>query len=264
MGDTLSKITNNILNLVTSISLLLLVYSLFILRGIQPEGYTINIYEQLPFHFYLTLLLCYLSACVLLLAYRKISAVLILLLVHITVLIIPYMLGYVSVGRGEEFSYIGLAGQSALSDPSGFSSLSPTGPLLVSALSLISGLETWVLSYFLPVFFSIMFITGMFLFYRIFMSREKLVSVAFLSSLIPYFGHFQASTSPYYLCFCLVPLYLFVLRNALSDKNRAMGCLPSFHVAFDSVSPSFHFCILGLFFPVPYLFEHNIEARISP
>ena len=135
MGDTLSKITNNILNLVTSISLLLLVYSLFILRGIQPEGYTVNIYEQLPFHFYLTLLLCYLSACVLLLAYRKISAVLILLLVHITVLIIPYMLGYVSVGRGDEFSYIGLAGQSALSDLSGFSSLSPTGPLFVSALA---------------------------------------------------------------------------------------------------------------------------------
>ncbi|MCO5383099.1 MAG: hypothetical protein NHB15_14325 [Methanosarcina barkeri] len=149
----MSKITNNILNLITSISLLLLVYSLFILRGIPSEGYTSNIYEQLPFHFYLTLLLCYLSACVLLLAYRKISAVLILLLVHITVLIIPYILGYVSVGRGKEFSYIGLAGQSALSDSAGFSSLSPTGPLLVSAMSLISGLETWVLSYFLPVFF---------------------------------------------------------------------------------------------------------------
>ena len=138
MGDTLSKITNNILNLVASISLLLLVYSLFILRGIQPEGYTINIYEQLPFHFYLTLLFCYLSACVLLLAYRKMSAVLILLLVHITVLIIPYMLGYVSVGRGDEFSYIGLVGESGLS---GLSNLSPTGPLFVSALALVSGME---------------------------------------------------------------------------------------------------------------------------
>ena len=102
MGDTLSKITNNILNLIASISLLLLVYNIFTLRGIQPEGYTANIYEQLPFHFYLTLLLCYLSACVLLLAYRKMSAVLILFLVHTAVLITPYMLGYVSIGRGEE------------------------------------------------------------------------------------------------------------------------------------------------------------------
>src|SRR5450759_3010182 len=133
MGDILSKITNNILNLVASMSLLLLVYSLFILKGIQPEGYTINIYEQLPFHFYLTLLFCYLFACALLLAYRKMSAVLILLLVHITVLIIPYMLGYVSVGRGDEFSYIGLVGDSGLS---GLSNLSPTGPLFVSALAL--------------------------------------------------------------------------------------------------------------------------------
>lgn len=222
-GDTLSKITNNILNLTTSISLLLLVYSLFILRGIQPEGYTTNIYELLPFHFFLTLLFCYFSACVMLLAYRKLSAVIILFLVHITVLITPYMLGYVSVGRGEEFSYMGLLGENVLFD---LSNLSPTGPLFVSALALVSGLETWVLSYFLPVFFSILFIIGMFLFYRAFMSREKLVSVAFLSSLIPYFGHFQVSTFPYYLSFCLVPLYLFVLRNALAAKNRGMAvCL---------------------------------------
>jgi hypothetical protein len=31
-------------------------------------------------------------------------------------------------------------------------------------------LEKWVLSYFLPVFFSIMFITGMFLFHRLFLT----------------------------------------------------------------------------------------------
>jgi hypothetical protein len=244
MGDILSKITNNILNLVASISLLLLVYSLFILRGIHPEGYTINIYEQLPFQFYLTLLFCYLSACVLLLAYRKMSAVLILLLVHITILTIPYMLGYVSVGRGDEFSYMGLVGESGLS---GLSNLSPTGPLFVSSLALVSGLESWVLSYFLPVFFSIMFITGMFLFYRIFMSREKLVSVAFLSSLIPYFGHFQVSTSPYYLSFCLVPLYLFVLRNALSNKNRAMSVCSLLMILLIPLAHPFIFAYLALF-----------------
>lgn len=244
MGDALSKITNNILNIVASISLLLLVYSLFILRGIQPQGYTINIYEQLPFSFYLTLLFCYLSACVLLLAYRKMSAVLILLLVHITILITPYMLGYVSVGRGDEFSYMGIAGESGLS---GLSNLSPTGPLFVSALALISGMKSSALSYFLPVFFSIIFVTGMFLFYRVFMSREKLVSVAFLSSLIPYFGHFQVSTLPYYLCFCLVPLYLFVLRNALSGKNRAMFICLLLMIPLFPLADPFIFAYLAIF-----------------
>jgi len=247
MGDTLSKITNNILNLITSISLLLLVYSLSILRGIQPEGYTVNIYEQLPFHFYLTLLLCYLSACVLLLAYRKISAVLILFLVHTAVLIIPHMLGYVSIGREEKFSYIGLAGQSPLCDLSGFSNLSPTGPLLVSALAQVSGLETPALSYFLPVFFSIIFIAGMFLFYRIFMSREKLVSVAFLSSMIPYFGHFQTSAASCYLTFCLIPLYLFVLRSALSDKKKAMAVCLLFMMPLIPLAHPFIFAYLVCF-----------------
>jgi len=226
----LSILNNKILNLITSVSLLLLVYSLFVLRGIQPEGYAVNIYEQLPFHFYLILLFCYLSSCFVLLAFRKISAVFSLILVHIIVLIVPYMLGYASVGRGDEFSYPGLAENAGVFGSSGlsaFSDLSPTGPLLVSALSLVSGMKAQALSYFLPVFFSIMFIAGMFLFYRGFMSREKLVTVTFLSSVIPYFGHFQVSTVPYYLSFCLIPVYLLLLWNAISDNNRkaAIVCL---------------------------------------
>ena len=241
----MSKITNNILNFVTSISLLLLVYSTYIIRGTQSEGYVINIYKQLPFHFYLTLLFCYLSACVLLLAYRKISAILILLLVHIIVLIIPYILGYVSPSRGDEYLYIGLVGKNEFFC---FSNLSPTGPLFISALALITGLEKWVLSYFLPVFFSIMFITGMFLFYRIFMNREKLISVAFLSSTIPYFGHFQVSTSAYYLCFCLVPLYLFVLRNALSGKNGAIYICSLLMILLIPLAHPFIFIYITFFF----------------
>lgn len=230
MGDTLSKLNNKILNLITSISLLLLAYSLFILREIHPEGYVVNIYEQLPFRFFLILLFCYLSACFLLLAYRKSSAVLVLILVHIIVLITPYMLGYASVGRGNDFLYPGLSintGISGIPYLSAFSNLSPTGPLLVSTLALASGIGVQALSHFLPVLFSIIFITGMYLFYRGFMSREKLVSVTFLSSVIPYFGHFQASAVSYYLTFCLVPIYLLLLWNAISNKNRTamIACL---------------------------------------
>jgi|GEM_PF-381270 len=221
-GDTLSVLNNKILNLIISISLLLLVYSLFVLREIQPEGYAVNIYEQLPLHFFLILLFCYLSSCSVLLTSRKIEAVFPLMLVHIIVLIVPYMLGYASVGRGDEFSYPFLTNTEVFvsSGPSAFSNLSPTGPLLVSALSQISGMKEQALSYFLPIFFSIIFITGMFLFYRGFMSREKLVMITFLSSVIPYFGHFQFSTVPYYLSFCLIPIYLLLLWNLISDKNR--------------------------------------------
>jgi hypothetical protein len=255
----LAKITNSMLNSVASISLLLLVYSLFILRGIQPQGYTINIYEQLPSHFYLILLFCYLSASILLLGYRKMSSVLILLLVHTIVLIFPYMLGYAAIGRGNEFPYIGLAGAGALSD---FSNLSPTGPLLVAALALISGLGASALSYFLPVFFSIIFITGIFLFYRGFMSREKLVAVAFLSSLIPYFGHFQFSTSPYYLCFCLVPLYIFALRNAFSSKNGKMAICSLLMILLIPLAHPFIFAYLACFSAFVFLSIKSLKPGI--
>jgi hypothetical protein len=154
------------------------------------------------------------------------------------------MLGHISVGRGEEFSYMGLVGESELF---GLSNLSPTGPLFTSALVSVSGLEPWVLSYLLPVIFSILFITGMFLFYRAFMSREKLVLVTFLASLIPYFGHFQVSTFPYYLCFCLVPLYLFVLRNALAAKSKKMAVCVLFMIPLLPLAHPFIFAYLICF-----------------
>lgn len=247
MGDTLSKTTNNILNLITSISLLLLVYSLFILRGIQPEGYAVDIYEQLPFHFYLTLLLCYVSACVLLLAYRKMSAVFILFLVHTAVLITPHMLGYVSIGRGEEFSYLGLAGQGSFCNLSGFSNLSPTGPLLVSALAQVSGLETSALSYFLPVFF----------FNNVYYWNVPVLSDLYEQgkiglnsfSLLAYsiFWPFSDSSVPYYLCFCLIPLYLLVLRKVISDKNRAMAVCLLFMIPLIPLAHPFIFAYLACF-----------------
>jgi hypothetical protein len=60
------------------------------------------------------------------------------------------MLGYVSVGRGGDFSYMGLVKDCRIFS---LSNISPTGPLFVSPLALVSGLEPWILSYFLPVFF---------------------------------------------------------------------------------------------------------------
>jgi hypothetical protein len=107
---------------------------------------------------------------------------------------------YVSVGRDGEFSYMGLTGDDWLLS---ISNSSPIGSLFISPLALVSGLDPWVLCYFLPVFFSIMFISGMFLFYRAFMNREKLLLVTFLSSLIPYFGYFQVSHFPIICAFAL-------------------------------------------------------------
>ena len=79
------------------------------------------------------------------------------------------------------------------------------------------------------------------------MSREKLVSVAFLSSIIPYFGHFQTSSVSYYLTFCLIPLYLFLLRGALSDKDRAKAVCLLFMMPLVSLAHPFIFAYLACF-----------------
>lgn len=153
--DTLQKGTNRILSLLTSISLLLLVYGLFVLEEIPVEGYAASIYDQLPLRLYLILLFCYIFSCILVLSCRNKKTIIILLLIHFTVLMIPYMLGYVSIGRCGEFSLMRLTERGLFDHPgsSVISNLSPTGPLLVSALGLVSGLGRQTLSYFLPIFF---------------------------------------------------------------------------------------------------------------
>ncbi|AKB30451.1 hypothetical protein MSSIT_3732 [Methanosarcina siciliae T4/M] len=246
----MQKGTNQILSLLTSISLLLLVYGLFILEEIPVKGYAASIYDQLPLRLYLILLFCYISSIILVLSCRNKKTIIILLLIHSTVLMIPYMLGYVSIGRYGEFSLMGLAENRGLfdhPDSSVISNLSPTGPLLVSALDLVSGLGRQTLSYFLPILFSIMFITGMYMLCRTYISREKLVGVVLLSSFLLYFWHFQFSTFPYYLSFCMVPIYLFVLRKAILDENRKMLISFPFMIALLPLAHPFIFAYLICF-----------------
>lgn len=65
--------------------------------------------------------------------------------------------------------------------------------------------------------------------------------------MIPYFGHFQTSAAPCYLTFCLVPLYLFVLRSVLSDKNMAMAVCLLFMIPLIPLAHPFIFIYLACF-----------------
>ena len=98
---------NQIFTLLSILCLVLLSRNLFILRAILPVGYVVNIYSIFPLSFYLSLITCYFIATFLVLNGKKIIGTLILCLNHIEILIIPYMLGYYSMGRADDMSYIG-------------------------------------------------------------------------------------------------------------------------------------------------------------
>lgn len=79
------------------------------------------------------------------------------------------------------------------------------------------------------------------------MSREKLTLTAFLCSTVLYFGHFQTSAASYYLTFCLVPLYLLVLRSVISDKKKAMAVCLLFMMPLIPLAHPFIFAYLVCF-----------------
>jgi hypothetical protein len=173
----------------------LTIHNFSILLFHQPLGYVVDIYSVLPFSLYGALILCYLISSIVLLSGQGIVkkfGILLLILNHMVVLLIPYMLGYYSMGRYDDMSYIG-----EYLHISKFGSINndwdiyPGSLVFGAVLSIISGLPANGAAFVMPVVFSFIFIGGLFLCCRFFLKDDMLVNIAILSSFILYLGSYN-------------------------------------------------------------------------
>src|SRR5690606_7752072 len=98
------------LKLFLTVGFVLVALNILALFYHQPAGYVVDIYSQLPPFFFWTALLCYLIAAFAVFlghANGRMLGALLLALNHAVILLIPYMLGYYSMGRADDMSYIG-------------------------------------------------------------------------------------------------------------------------------------------------------------
>jgi len=218
---------------------LLATYNIFILLFIQPPGYVVDIYSALPFSFYVAAILCYLiSASVLLLNSSKLraSCILLLTLNHLVILSIPYMLGYYSMGRADDMSYIG---EYLHISKTGFISSSwdiyPAAHIIGAFLSTISGLTANKVSFVIPPVFSFMFIAGLCLCCWFFLKKPMLVNIAVIVSFIFYLGRYNFLNTPNALFFAYMSLYTFILFRYIKNpvtENSIILLIPTLLVPF--------------------------------
>nr|WP_209631200.1 hypothetical protein [Methanofollis sp. W23] len=203
---------------------ILIIHNFLILYSHQPQGYVVDIYSVLPLSFYGASILCYLISSLVLLSNRgsaKKYGILLLILNHATILMIPYMLGYYSMGRADDMSYIGEYVHISNTGAINGWDIYPGSLILGATLSIISGIPANGAAFVVPFVFSFIFIGGLCLCCRFFLREEKLVNIAVLSSFIFYLGPYNFLNVPHALFFAYMPFFIFVLSRYIKNIDSA-------------------------------------------
>jgi len=211
-----------------AIGFFLIVHNFLVLYFHQPRGYVVDIYSVLPLSFYGASILCYLISSLVLLSDQgsaKKFGVLLLILNHLTILSIPCMLGYYSMGRADDMSYIGEYVHISKTGAIDGWDIYPGSLILGAVLSVLSGLPVNGAAFVMPVVFSFVFVGGLCLCCRLFLKEEMLVSIAVLSSFIFYLGPYNFLNVPHALFFAYMPLFIFNLSWYIKRPRFATAAL---------------------------------------
>lgn len=192
---------NDLFTLLAIFCFSLLIRNLFVLKFVQPVGYAVNIYSMFSFTFYLSFILCYFIAAVLVLNKNTKLGFFILCLNHLEILLIPYMLGYYSMGRADDMSYIGEYLQIVNSGHFAAWDIYPASHSIGAFMSLLSGIEAHYVSFIIPIVFSFIFIVGIYLLSRELISQPTVCSLVIVSSFILYIGIYNFLNVPHALFF---------------------------------------------------------------
>jgi hypothetical protein len=206
----------------------LVVYNLLVLFFHLPTGYVVDIYSEFPPPFFGALILCYLFAAFALFSGHEIGkklGALLLVLNHAVILLIPYMLGYYSMGRADDMSYIGEYASIANTGSISSWDIYPASPILGAALKALTGLPANGAAFIIPIVFSFIFIGGLYLWSRFFLKEEKQIQIALLASFVLYLGPYNFLNVPHALFFAYMPLYLFSLSRYIQNKSISNAML---------------------------------------
>jgi hypothetical protein len=145
------------------------------------------------------------------------------------------MLGYYSMGRADDMSYIGEYLHISKTGSIAFWDIYPATHILGAFLSLISGLAVNEVAFVIPPVFSFMLIAGLCLCCWFFMKDTKLVNIADIASFIFYLGRYNFLNTPYALFFAYMSLYIFILFRYIKNpvtENSIMLLISTIMVPF--------------------------------
>ena len=222
-SPTLGNVVNQrILKCLVIVGFFLVLLNLITLLTLEPKGYIIDIYLGIPNIFFYSLIVCFLFGAIVLILGNKTNrklGILLLILTHLTILIVPYMMGYYSMGRADDMSYIGEYLHIANSGNIASWDIYPASLIFGAVMTIIPGLELNYVSFLIPIIFSFIFIIGLILFSRLFVSSRCLLDIVILSSFILYLGPYNFENTPNALFFAFIPLFIYVIFRYLRSPT---------------------------------------------
>lgn len=213
---------SNIIKLLLTLGFCLISINFLILFLQRPSGYVVDIYSVLPIIFNISLTLGFLFGTVALLFARGVIqkfGVLLLILNHSAVLAIPFMLGYYSMGRADDMSYIGEYLQISGSGQIGNFDIYPASHIIGASVSIVTSIAPNTTAFILPFIFSFLFIGGLVLCCRSFLENQDLINIAIPASFILYLGPYNFLNVPHAFFFAMMPLALFVIMRYIRDTR---------------------------------------------
>ena len=201
----------------------ILIYNLLTLHHYPPGEYNIDIYSQLPIFFWTGVIFVYFISCALILQQDKtlkiIGSVCIIVNFCVIYLILPELGSYV-YGPSDELTHIGRMNFYLLDGYIDHTDIYPATTILYLSTSIFTGLGNREISFILPAFVNLLFITGTIAFSNKIINFPHHIFYIFIPcSFILYFGHFHFSNVPQYTYFTLIPLILYILFSYLTQKN---------------------------------------------
>lgn len=246
----------------------LLILNIRILNSVTPIGYSLDIYSQINEKFWLTSVLVYFLGCVLILQKEiliKRAGIFFLVLNYVITFFVPYKLMYYTYGTSDELYHIGEFKNIINNGIVDSSNIYPTTHIIYSLISSVCSLNPNVVSLTLPLFFSLLFILGIYLLSKQFLVFEpESLEIVIPVSLIYYFGHFHFSNVPNYTSLTIIPIFFYIIIKYIHCKTFSNSVLLTLFILFIPFSHPFIFLFVAYILLGILLYQKlNKKSKVS-
>lgn len=218
---------NNLYKIAAIICAILLIYNFIILYSFTPKGYTFDIYSNFPSTLYISLIICFYLSSLLLLWDKKIIGILFFIIIQLEILLIPFLSGYYSMGRGDDMSYIGEYLQIAYTGFISLWDIYPATHIIGAITTILCNWNVNLTAFLLPIIFSFLFILGTIVFSKEIIKDKWIFSLVIISGFILYLGPYNFFNVPHAFYFSFIPIFLIILYKYIKTYSIEFGLLLS-------------------------------------
>lgn len=192
----------------------------------STKGYEISIYEMYPYYFwFFSFMSIFLGQLMLILSARTdlrskwIYGFLIIIITNLILLFLPIIRGYEIYGAGDVLSHMGFIRDILITGYIG-TNLYPMEHILSAILVMITSIELFSTSLFIPQVFFILYNMFFFVLFDTLFRNRSITITGMLFSSILIWGNGAISLMPNWQALCCIPLFFYLVFNSIKRKQK--------------------------------------------